>query len=150
MRRMGLPPLRFAIAVSGEFAYRRTSYPPAASLQMFDRYSFVALTSTDLAAARRFWAELLGCAVTEERSGEYFIVDAGGLRLCVDLADGKAHIAGSTDPTIGLKVRSVGETLLALARRGLTEAPAIVTTAKGSHAIVHDPDGRAVVLTDAD
>lgn len=117
---------------------------------MFDRYSFVALASTDLAAARRFWAELLGCAVAEERSGEYFIVDAGGLRLCVDLADGKAHIAGSTDPTIGLKVRSVGETLLALARRGLTEAPAIVTTAKGSHAIIHDPDGRAVVLTEAD
>lgn len=117
---------------------------------MFDRYAFVALTSTDLAAARQFWVDLLGCAVTEERSGEYFIVDAGGLRLCIDLADDRAHIAGRTDPTIGLKVRSVSEALLALARRGLTEPSDIVTTAKGSHAIIHDPDGRAVVLTEVD
>lgn len=117
---------------------------------MFDRYSFVALTSTDLAAAQHFWVELLGCAVTEHRAGEFFIVDVGGLRLCVDLADGKTHFAGSTDPTIGLKVGSVKEALLALANRGLREAPPIVTTAKGSYTIIHDPDGRAVVLTEAD
>jgi catechol 2,3-dioxygenase-like lactoylglutathione lyase family enzyme len=51
---------------------------------MFERYSFVAITTKDLSAARRFWVEQLGFRVTEESPSEFFIVDAGGLRLCVD------------------------------------------------------------------
>jgi hypothetical protein len=123
---------------------------PSSEVELFERYSFVAVSTTNLAAVRRFWVQQLGCIVTEERGEEFFIVDVGGLRLCVDLADGKTHLAGSTDPTIGLKVASVKEALLALAQRGLAQQSEVVHTSRSSYAIVHDPDGRAVVLTEAD
>src|SRR5881397_354837 len=62
--------------------------------RMFERYSFVAITTLDVGRARRFWSGILGFPVTEEEPGQFFIVDAGGLRLCVDLADGDVHRSG--------------------------------------------------------
>lgn len=117
---------------------------------MFERYSFVALTSTDLVSARAFWADLLGCSVTESRGEQYFVVDVGGLRLCVDRDDGRTHRAGSTDPTIGLKVASVAEALAELQKRGLRESSTPVETPRGAYVIIHDPDGRSVILTAVD
>jgi catechol 2,3-dioxygenase-like lactoylglutathione lyase family enzyme len=73
-------------------------------------YSFAALTTTDLARQRTFWVDQLGFEVSEENPGEFFIVNAGNLRLCVDLADGDIHVAGGKDPVIGLKVDSMTET----------------------------------------
>jgi catechol 2,3-dioxygenase-like lactoylglutathione lyase family enzyme len=117
---------------------------------MFERYSFVAITTADLAVARKFWIEQLGLAVIQERSEEFFIVDAGGLRLCVDLADGELHFTGSTDPVLGFKVSSVELVLANLAQRGITESAQIHPGARGRYAVIHDPDGRALVLTEAD
>jgi catechol 2,3-dioxygenase-like lactoylglutathione lyase family enzyme len=117
---------------------------------MILRYSFAALTTTDLACQRAFWVDQLGFEVSEEKPGEYFIVNAGGLRLCVDLADGDVHVAGGKDPVIGLKVDSVVDTLGALAARGLPVPAEPVRTQRGSYAVVRDPDGRAVILTEAD
>jgi catechol 2,3-dioxygenase-like lactoylglutathione lyase family enzyme len=115
---------------------------------MLERYSFVAITTRDLAAARHFWAEQLGFLVVEERRDDYFIVDAGGLRLAVDLADGENHKTGSTDPVIGFKVSSVAEVLEDLRERGWYED--LVHKVADTHAILHDPDGRAVVMTERD
>jgi catechol 2,3-dioxygenase-like lactoylglutathione lyase family enzyme len=115
---------------------------------MLERYSFVAITTRNLTAARRFWVEQLGFAVTEERRDDFFIVDAGGLRLCVDLADGENHVIGSTDPVIGFKVSSVTEALEELRERGWYEE--LVHKVADTHAILHDPDGRAVVLEERD
>lgn len=115
---------------------------------MFERYSFVAITTRNLAAARRFWVGELGCAIIEERPDDFFIVDAGGLRLCVDLADGENHVAGSTDPVIGFKVASLREVLERLHDEGTYEA--LVRKVADTHAVIHDPDGRAIVLTERD
>jgi catechol 2,3-dioxygenase-like lactoylglutathione lyase family enzyme len=117
---------------------------------MFERYSFVALTTEDLGRARRFWVERLGFAVTEEEAGHFFIVDAGGLRLCVDLADGKIHVAGGTDPVIGLKVRSLDEALGELAQRGVVPSEGPFRGEREGYAVLRDPDGRAVILTETD
>jgi catechol 2,3-dioxygenase-like lactoylglutathione lyase family enzyme len=117
---------------------------------MFERYSFVAITTNDLAVARQFWVEQLGFAVTEERPSEFFIVDAGGLRLCVDLADGELHRTGSTDPVLGFKVRSVQQVIASLAKHGVPQDSPIHSGARGSYAVIRDPDGRAIVLTEAD
>ena len=114
------------------------------------RYAFVALTTTDLPRQRRFWVDQLGFEVVEESPGEFFIVDAGGLRLCVDLADGDLHIAGGRDPVIGLKVDSVAATLAGLAPRGVTVPATPTSVDRGSYAVIRDPDGRAVILTEAD
>ncbi|MGE5412785.1 MAG: VOC family protein [Syntrophomonadaceae bacterium] len=114
------------------------------------RYAFVALTTTDLARQRTFWVDQLGFAVSEEKPGEFFIVDAGGLRLCVDLAEGDVHVAGGTDPVIGLKVDSVAATLAELDRRGVAVPTAPTSAERGSYAVIRDPDGRAVILTETD
>jgi catechol 2,3-dioxygenase-like lactoylglutathione lyase family enzyme len=117
---------------------------------MLERYSFVALTAKDLTQARAFWVGLLGLRLTEEREDGYFIVDAGGLRLCVDKEDEEIHRVGGTDPTIGLKVKSVDAALAELVARGLDEDVKIVKASRGAYAIIHDPEGRSVILADFD
>jgi catechol 2,3-dioxygenase-like lactoylglutathione lyase family enzyme len=121
-----------------------------AARRVVDRYSFVALTTTDLSRQGTFWVDQLGFEVTEEKPGEFFIVNAGGLRLCVDLADGDVHIAGGKDPVIGLKVDSVMKALAVLASRGVAVPGEPKSEQRGSYAVVRDPDGRAVILTEAD
>lgn len=115
-----------------------------------DRYSFVAITTLDLGRARRFWVDQLGFSVTEENSGQFFIVDAGGLRLCVDLADGELHLPGGTDPVIGLKVTSLEKTLSVLSERGLQSEHGVVSGQRGAFAVLRDPDGHAVIITEVD
>jgi catechol 2,3-dioxygenase-like lactoylglutathione lyase family enzyme len=115
-----------------------------------ERYSFVALTTTDLERARRFWVDQLGFPVTEEEAGHFFIVDAGTLRLCVDVADGDAHRAGSTDPVIGFKVSSLSETLAGLATRGVHPHRGPLAGHRGSYAELRDPDGRVVIISEVD
>lgn len=117
---------------------------------MFERYSFVAVTTPDLTRARRFWVDTLGFPVTEEKPGDFFMVNAGGLRLCVDLADGETHRPRGTDPVIGLKVTSVKEVLEKLATFGITPSEGPVTTARGQYAQINDPDGRTVIITETD
>lgn len=117
---------------------------------MIVRYSFVALTTGDLARQRSFWVDQLGFEISEEAPGAFFIINAGGLRLCVDLADGDVHLTGGTDPVIGLKVDSVSKTLAELAGRGVAVPEQPISAQRGSYAVIRDPDGRAVILTEAD
>jgi len=119
-------------------------------MSTIERYSFVAITTADLPRARRFWSEALELPVTEEKAGDFFIVDAGGLRLCIDLADSETHKAGSSDPVIGLKVKSVNEALKRLATFGVVAAKGPLAGSRGAYAEVKEPDGRTVVLTEAD
>src|SRR5260370_27513554 len=76
------------------------------SNRMIVRYSVVALTTADLARQRAFWVDQLGFEISEENPGEFFIVNAGGLRLCVDLADGDVHVAGGSHPVFVPKAES--------------------------------------------
>jgi catechol 2,3-dioxygenase-like lactoylglutathione lyase family enzyme len=117
---------------------------------MFERYSFVAMTTADLGRARSFWVGQLGFPVIEEDPGRFFMVDAGGLRLCVDAPDGDSHDTASSDPVIGLKVASVSRTLAAMAQRGLRPAKGPLPRGRGSYAVILDPDGREVILTEVD
>ena len=117
---------------------------------LFERYSFVALTTTNLARARSFWSEQLGFPISEEAPGQFVIVDAGGLRLCLDLDDGDIHLAGGTDPVIGLKVKSLSETLAALKDRGVCPERGPVNNRSGSYAVIRDPDGHALIVTETD
>jgi catechol 2,3-dioxygenase-like lactoylglutathione lyase family enzyme len=117
---------------------------------VFERYSFVAVTTRDLRRARSFWVEQLGCPVTEEASGEFFIVDAGGLRLCVDLPDGDVHVPGGSDPVIGFRVRSVDDLMQVLSARGLAIHKQSAPGGRRRWVEVRDPDGRPVIFTETD
>ena len=117
---------------------------------MFERYSFVALTTADLGRSRRFWVEQLGFTVTDEQEGEYFIIDAGGLRLCVDTADGDIHVAGGKDPVLGFKVGSLPAAIDALREQGVLPERGPTMAKRGAFAILRDPDGRAIIVTEVD
>jgi hypothetical protein len=106
------------------------------------------VTTQNLASARKFWVEQLGFLVTEERPGQYFIVDAGGLRLWIDLKENEERVVRGSDPAIGLQVRSVEMVLNSLAARGISEKVEPLSARTGLYAIIHDPDGRAIVLTE--
>ena len=117
---------------------------------VFERYSFVAVTTTDLARARAFWVGAMGGRVTEEEPGHHAIVDVGGLRLCLDVEDGDVHRAGGSDPVVGLHVRDLSASLSTLAARGVRPVEGPTKGRRGSWARIEDPDGRCVVLTEAD
>ena len=119
-------------------------------IAVFERCSFVSLTTSDLGRAKRFWVEALGFPIIEEREGDYFIVDAGGLRLCVDAADGDLHRSGGSDPVIGFKVASVRDALEKLAARGIAADRGPLAGRKGEYAHLRDPDGRVVIVTEFD
>ncbi len=116
---------------------------------MIERYSFVTITTENLSRAREFWVNGMGFEVTEEQAGQYFIVNAGGLRLCVDHAD-EAHQAGSSDPILGFKVVSVTETLEVLAKRGIACTHKPTSASKGTWAEIREPDGHTIILTEGD
>jgi catechol 2,3-dioxygenase-like lactoylglutathione lyase family enzyme len=117
---------------------------------MFRGVAFVAITAADLARARRFWVESLGFPVVEEEPGEYVMVDAAGLRLCIDREDGETHRAGGGDPVVGLRVADLEATLAALRARGVAPEHGPERGRRGSWARLRDPDGHAVVLTEQD
>ena len=117
---------------------------------MIVRCSFVSLTTPDLARARAFWVDGFGFPVLEEKSGRFCIVDAGGLRLCLDRPDGAAAVSAGSDPAIGLKVASVDDTVATLAARGIAPSEGPAAGQRGRYAVVKDPEGRSVILTEVD
>jgi catechol 2,3-dioxygenase-like lactoylglutathione lyase family enzyme len=111
--------------------------------------SFVSLATADLERARWFWVDRLGFTVNDEEAGRFFVVDAGGVPLRVDQVDGDVHRVGSTDPVVAFKVASVAETLADLATRDVYAYRGPRTDPNGNYAELHDPEGRAVILTEA-
>ena len=113
--------------------------------------SFVAVTTRDLGRARGFWVEQLGFPIVKEKPGQFFMVDAGGLRLCFDLPDGDVHSTGGTDPAIGFRVPSVDDAAAALRERGLVIAKESGPGDEhGRWVEIRDPDGRAVIIAETD
>jgi catechol 2,3-dioxygenase-like lactoylglutathione lyase family enzyme len=114
---------------------------------MFEECAFIAVTTPDLAEAKRFWVGLLGFAIVREDEN-YLMVDAGGVRLCFDLPDGAEHQQSGSDPVIGLKVKDLDATLEALSCRGIRAAAGPFADHHGKWAKLLDPDGRTVILTE--
>ena len=119
-------------------------------MSLFERHAFVAITTKDLDRARVFWTETLGLPVIEENAGDFFMLDAGGVRMCVDREDGDLRKAEGSDPSIGLKVSSLDPVMKTLRERGLEPERGPVKTPKGSYAVYRDPDGRAVIVSEVD
>jgi predicted enzyme related to lactoylglutathione lyase len=115
-----------------------------------ERYAFVMVATRNLASARKFWVEQLGFSITEQGPHRWFEIDAGGLRLRMDLQESNEILPTEPDPVIGLKVRSVEIALSSLAARGITEQAELLSGEMGRYAVIHDPDGRAIVLMEAE
>jgi catechol 2,3-dioxygenase-like lactoylglutathione lyase family enzyme len=115
-------------------------------MSLFEECAFITLTTADLGRARDFWVVKLGFPVIHEDE-HYFIIDAGGTRLCFDLPDGAARQSGS-HPSIGLKVKRLEDAMTALEQRGVQISARFLEDSRGRWAELHDPDGRTVILTE--
>jgi predicted enzyme related to lactoylglutathione lyase len=116
---------------------------------LLERYTFMAVTTNDLARARTFWVHHMRCPVVEEREGEYVIVDAGGLKVCVDVDPERDGEAGN-DPVLAFKVASVGDVIAALRGHGVSVVKVDVSAENGKWVEIRDPDGRTLLLTEPD
>jgi catechol 2,3-dioxygenase-like lactoylglutathione lyase family enzyme len=116
---------------------------------LLERYSFVAMTTDDLQRARAFWVDLLRCPIIEEHLGEYFIVDAAGLKLCVDVETGNSAVPHG-DPVVAFAVTSVARVVSALRERGVAIVREADATDKARWAEIRDPDGHTILLTEPD
>jgi catechol 2,3-dioxygenase-like lactoylglutathione lyase family enzyme len=114
---------------------------------VFEECAFIAVTTADLAQARRFWVTLLEFPIVREDEN-YLMVDVGGVRLCFDVPDGDIHQTPASDPVIGLKVKDLDAELAVLASRGIRPAEGPFKDHHGTWAKLLDPDGRAVILTE--
>jgi catechol 2,3-dioxygenase-like lactoylglutathione lyase family enzyme len=117
---------------------------------LVERYASVSLATADLPRARWFWVDQLGFAISSEEAGRFFMVDAGTLRLRVDAVDGDVHRVGSTDPVVAFKVASVAETLAELATRDVYAHRGPFSGPQGATAELCDPDGRPLLLIEAE
>jgi catechol 2,3-dioxygenase-like lactoylglutathione lyase family enzyme len=124
-------------------------HDPPRSVPLLDRYSFMALTTSDLARARTFWVDHLRSPILEEQVDEYFIVDAGGLKLCVDVETGR-RAAGANGLAIAFTVSSIADVVAMLRTRGVPIVKTEVSTENAPWAEIHDPDGHTILLTESD
>ena len=105
------------------------------------RLQFFTIRTRNLAAARRFYVDLLGLDVVSEEPGEYVQVSIAGVPVCVDAtADDTARQPNQ----IGIEVDNLERTIEALRTCGLTVATG---SARGERwASVKDPDGHEILF----
>lgn len=114
-----------------------------------DRLSHVLLQVGDLAAAERFFVEVLGFAVRDRgvlRDGRPLVVLREGLGLTPRPADAHAS-AGSVDH-IAFRVWDLGAMRARLDQAGIAYEGPLTTTAYGNSIYVPDPDGTRIELHD--
>jgi len=111
------------------------------------RCSFLAMTTGDLERARSFWVDQLLCPIIEEEEGEYVIIDAGGLKLCIDAEAGRG-LGDERDPVIAFVVSSLTDVVAALQTRGVTIVKVDTSAESGQWAEIRDPDGHTILLTE--
>jgi catechol 2,3-dioxygenase-like lactoylglutathione lyase family enzyme len=100
----------------------------------------LAVTSRDLARSRAFYAGKLGFHVVDERGGQWFVIDVGGLKLTID-TDGARSPLTQAEPRLVFKTHE-----LAARCTQLRDAGVSVDGPHGGRALLTDPDGHPIVL----
>jgi predicted enzyme related to lactoylglutathione lyase len=106
---------------------------------MVEKLSFV-LPVGDLAAAVRFWAELLGTEPTFVDGDRWAQFDHAGARLALAGEDRAADAPGPL-----LKVADLDKTCAALRAAGCQVSP-VTTGAHERRSVANDPDGWPITL----
>jgi catechol 2,3-dioxygenase-like lactoylglutathione lyase family enzyme len=111
------------------------------------RLDTLTLTTRDLTRSRAFYAAKLGFPVVEDRDGESFVVDAGGIKLHVDrtIADLKRAPLSHSEPRLVFDTVDLTDRCRTLRDLGVSvEGPR--SADRGAFAELSDPDGHPIVL----
>ncbi len=110
------------------------------------RFETLSLTSKDLARARAFYAGKLGFKVLEDCDNKSFIVDAGGVKLHVDVEGARSPLA-QAEPRMVFQTSELSQRCTALRDLGVSvEGPRRVDD--GVIAELSDPDGHPITLVE--
>ena len=108
----------------------------------------VELYFNDLVAAKHFYQETLGLAISGERPGHHAQFDAGPSFLCVE-KKGVENYPSSDKAVIFLKVPSVQAAVETIGRERIVHFESSAETGRQAWAVLHDPEGHNVVLLEA-
>src|SRR5262249_41541660 len=111
------------------------------------RLETLTLRTRDLPLARSFYSAKLGFPVLDDREGEWFVVDAGGIKLHVDRAAVRKAPLEHAEPRLVFHTSDLRSRCLELRDRGVSvEGPLTSPGASGYYAQLADPDGHPIVL----
>lgn len=108
------------------------------------RLDALTLTTKDIARSRAFYCAKLGFRVIEDREGQSFIVDAGGVKLHVD-KDGARSPLARAEPRLVFNTNELRQRCMALRDQGVSvDGPR--EGDGGEFAELSDPDGHPILL----
>ena len=111
------------------------------------RLSTLTLSTSDLPRARSFYSAKLGFPVVEDRDGEWFVVDAGGIQLHVDRTLVQKAPLENAEPRLLFHTSDLRARCMELRDLGVSvEGPLASPGAAGIYAQLADPDGHPIVL----
>ena len=111
------------------------------------RLETLTLSTQNLPRSRSFYSAKLGFPVVEDRDGEWFVVDAGGIKLHVDRAAVQKAPLENAEPRLVFHTSDLRARCLELRDRGVSvEGPMASPGAQGQYAQLADPDGHPIVL----
>ena len=111
------------------------------------RLQTLTLVTRDLPRARSFYSAKLGFPVVEDRDGEWFIVDAGGIKLHVDRALVHKAPLANVEPRMVFHTSDLRARCLELRDRGVSvEGPLSAAGEQSVYAQLADPDGHPIVI----
>jgi catechol 2,3-dioxygenase-like lactoylglutathione lyase family enzyme len=111
------------------------------------RLQTLTLSTRDLARARSFYSAQLGFPVVEDRDGEWFVVDAGGIQLHVDRTSVRKAPLERAEPRLVFHTDDLRARCLELRDRGVSvDGPLPSPGTASQYAELADPDGHPIVL----
>ena len=111
------------------------------------RLCTLTLSTRDLPRSRSFYSTKLGFPVVEDRDGEWFVVDAGGVRLHVDRMAMKRPPLEKAEPRLVFHTDDLKARCFELRDRGVSvDGPLSSESAFGLYAQLADPDGHPIVI----
>jgi catechol 2,3-dioxygenase-like lactoylglutathione lyase family enzyme len=111
------------------------------------RLETLTLSTRDLPRSRSFYSAKLGFPVVDDREGEWFVVDAGGVKLHVDRAAVQKAPLENAEPRLVFHTRDLRMQCLLLRDRGVSVVGPLAGPGQSDlQAQLADPDGHPIVL----
>jgi catechol 2,3-dioxygenase-like lactoylglutathione lyase family enzyme len=109
------------------------------------RLETLTLSTRDLLRSRSFYAAKLGFPVVDDADGEFFVVDAGGIRLQVDRAVVKQSPLENAEPRLVFHTDDLRTRCTELRDAGVSvDGP--LARSGSIYAELADPDGHPIVI----
>jgi catechol 2,3-dioxygenase-like lactoylglutathione lyase family enzyme len=109
------------------------------------RLETLTLSTRDLLRARSFYAGQLGFPVVDDEEGQFFVVDAGGVRLHVDRSVVRSSRLENTEPRLVFHTGDLRTRCLELRDAGISVEGPLAQSGR-IYAQLADPDGHPIVI----